>query len=124
MKTAKINTFTDLLVWQKGHKLVLAVYKATDTFPKGEQFALTTQLRRAVTSVTSNIAEGFSRQTSADKIHFYHMALGSCTEVQNQLIIAKDLAYLQADVFAKMADLSVEVHKMINGLIKAVRGVK
>ncbi|HLB66068.1 MAG TPA: four helix bundle protein [Candidatus Saccharimonadales bacterium] len=124
MATAKITTFTDLTTWQKAHSLVLMIYKATENFPKQEQFGLTSQLRRAAVSITSNIAEGFSRQTTADKAHFYDMALGSCTEAQNQLMLARDLKFLSVNAFKTMADLSVEVHKLLNGLIKAVRSSK
>jgi four helix bundle protein len=121
MQQAKITSFTDLNAWQKGHMLVLGVYEATDNFPASEQFGLSSQIKRAVVSITSNIAEGFSRRTLNDKSHFYHMALGSCTEVQNQLLIAKDLKFLSIDIFKKLADLSVEVHKLLNGLIKSLK---
>ena len=118
---AKIASFTDLIAWQKGHLLVLEIYKATNEFPSSERFGLTAQLNRAAISITSNIAEGFSRQTKADKIHFYHVALGSTTEVQNQTIIAKDLDYLSLDDFKKLDLLSIEVNKLLNGLIKSIR---
>ena len=117
----KIVNFTDLHAWQKGHVLLLGVYKATETFPSSEQFGLTAQMKRAVISITSNIAEGYSRRTKADKIHFYHIALGSCTEIQNQLIAAKDLAFLAPPDFENLYPLSVEVHKILNGLIKSLR---
>jgi four helix bundle protein len=117
----KITSFTQLTAWQKGHELVLGVYKVTKNFPSSEQFGLTSQIRRAVVSVTSNIAEGFSRQTLADKSHFYSMALGSSTEVQNQLLIARDLQFLPQNDFGRLADLSIEVNKLTNGLIKSLR---
>ena len=119
----KIESFYDLTVWQRGHQLLLAAYRATRTFPKDEQFALTSQLRRALVSITSNIAEGFSRQTIKDKINFYHIALGSCTEVQNQLLIAKDLGYIGAQLYDELYEQSVEVHKMLNALIKSLRNI-
>ena len=120
----KIRDFTDLLVWRKGHQLVILVYKTTREFPKGELYALVDQLRRAVVSVTSNIAEGFSRQTRKEKIQFYYMAAGSLTEVRNQLIIAKDLGYVNSSDFAKLSDITVEVNKMIHGLIKSIKNIK
>lgn len=119
---AKINTFTDLNAWQAGHNLVLGIYTATKNFPAAEQFALTSQIRRAIVSVTSNIAEGFTRQTKADKIHFYVMAHASLTEVQNQLIIAKDVGYLPDSTFDQLFSKSVEVHKLLTGLIKSIKG--
>jgi four helix bundle protein len=90
----KIKTFTDLNAWKEGHKLVLLVYKVTSFFPKKETFSLIDQLRRAAISITNNLAEGFSRRGSKEKIQFYSMALGSLTEVQNQIIVAKDVATL------------------------------
>lgn len=72
----KIKSFTDLTVWQKGHEMVLEVYKITRKFPPEEQFGLSSQLRRASVSFTSNIAEGFSRSSYKEKSQFYSMALG------------------------------------------------
>ena len=82
----KIKSFTDLQVWQEGHKLVLLIYKVTKKFPKEELFGLTNQIKRAGVSITSNIAEGFSRQSYKEKLQFYYMSLGSLTEIQNQLL--------------------------------------
>lgn len=113
-----ITSFTDLRAWREGHKLVLKVYKVTKSFPKEELFGLTSQLRRAVVSITSNIAEGFSRRTSKDKNKFYYNSLGSVTEVQNQLLIARDLGYISDEEFKELAELSVIVHKLVNSLIK------
>ncbi len=117
----KIRKFTDLKAWQEGHTLVIEVYKATEKFPSEEQFGLTSQLRRAVVSITSNIAEGFSRYTKADKVHFYVIAHGSTTEVQNQLLVARDVGYISNLRFEKLAGQSVVVHKIITGLIKSVK---
>ena len=97
----KIKSFTNLKTWQEGHRLVLKIYKITDKFPRKENFGLIPQMRRCVISITSNIAEGFSRKTSKEKSRFYYMALGSITELQNQLIIARDLDYLNKKEFNK-----------------------
>lgn len=113
-----ITSFTDLRVWQLGHKLVVAIYIETGDFPTSEQFGLTSQLRRAIVSFTSNIAEGFSRHTASDRRHFYVMALGSLTEVQNQLLIARDVGFLSHETFKQLAPQTVELSKMLNGLIK------
>jgi four helix bundle protein len=121
MAAEKITTFTKLKAWQKAHILVLDVYKCSAEFPVPEQFGLTSQVRRAAVSITSNIAEGFNRFSAADKAHFYQMALGSCAEVQNQMLIAKDLGYVLPEKFQNMAADSVEVHRMLNSLIKAVK---
>lgn len=112
----KIRSFTDLFSWKEGHKLVLLVYSCTENFPNKEIFGLTNQMRRAAVSVTSNIAEGFSRKTTKEKLQFYSMAYGSLTELQNQLIIARDVKYLNKDVFKKVADQTVVVAKLLNGL--------
>ncbi len=115
----KIKNFTDLNAWQEGHKLVLLIYQITKNFPQEEKFGLVAQMRRAAVSITSNIAEGFSRQSYADKIRFYFMSQGSVTELQNQLIIAKDLNYISEKESEDIIQKTVDVHKIINGLIKA-----
>jgi four helix bundle protein len=118
IKRQKIQRFTDLDAWKQGHKLVLMVYRETKSFPKDELFALVNQLRRCAVSITSNIAEGFSRQSYKEKIQFYSMALGSVTELQNQILIAKDVGYISNKIFQDIANQSVKSHKIINGLIK------
>lgn len=117
---SKIRNFTDLNAWKEVHALVLYVYRLTRTFPKEEQFGLVIQLRRAAVSITSNIAEGFSRTSLKEKAQFYSMALGSLTEVENQLITAKDLGYFQ-DEAENAAKRLMLVNKLINGLIRKTR---
>jgi four helix bundle protein len=123
-KQGGIKSFTDLIVWQKGHRLVLEIYKLTKKFPKEELFGLVIQLRRATVSFTSNIAEGFSRTSFKDKSHFYTMSLGSLTEVQNHLLISRDLDYITREKFNELAKVSVELSKMMNSLIKKTRSRK
>lgn len=113
-----ITTFTDLKAWQECHKLALSVYKITNNFPSSEVYALSSQMRRAVTSVTSNIAEGFGRSTKSDKEHFYTMASGSLYEVKNQIMLAKDLGYVSDKTFKQAADQANIAHKLLNALIK------
>lgn len=115
-----IKTFADLNSWKEGHKLVLLTYKLTKRFPKYELFALTNQMTRAAVSISSNIAEGFSRGSSKDKINFYRISLGSLTELQNQFYIAKDVQYINITEFNLFMNQSIVVHKLINGLIKGV----
>lgn len=117
----KIKSFTDLNAWKEGHKLVLDVYKITKKFPKEEQFGLISQLRRAVISFTSNIAEGFSRNSYKEKVYFYSIALGSLTEIQNQLLVAKDIGYTTNEDFNKLAEQTVLINKITNGLIKKTK---
>ena len=117
----KITTFSDLYVWKEGHKLVLMIYQITKLFPSQEKFALVDQMCRAVVSITSNIAEGFSRQGIKEKIQFYLMAKGSLTEIQNQLYIARDVGYIKIIKFTEIWDQTIVVHKLITGLIKSVK---
>ena len=116
--TTKIKSFTDLNAWKEGHKLVLSIYKVSDDFPSKEMFGLISQMRRAAISITSNIAEGFSRNTSKDKCQFYLIAQGSLTELQNQLLISRDIGYLNNESFHEIANQTVIVNKLINGLKK------
>ncbi|OGE79143.1 MAG: hypothetical protein A2751_05905 [Candidatus Doudnabacteria bacterium RIFCSPHIGHO2_01_FULL_46_14] len=115
----KIKSFTDLDAWKEGHKLVLMIYKATKNFPKDEIFGLVSQMRRCAVSITSNIVEGFGRQTFKEKIQFYFIARGSVVELQNQLLVAKDVGYMPKNEFIETADQTVKVHKILNGLIKS-----
>ncbi len=119
----KIQSFTDLIAWKEGHKLVLEIYKITSIFPQKESYALVDQMRRCAVSITSNIAEGFSRRTSKEKARFYYMSLGSTTELQNQLLIARDLRYLNKQVFDNIAESTISVHKLLFGLIKSSKGM-
>lgn len=114
----KIRSFTDLNAWKESHKLVLMVYNVTKAFPKEEVFGLTGQLKRCAVSISSNIAEGFSRQSYKEKVQFYTMALGSTTELQNQILIARDVGFIKIEEFQKIAGQSILVHKITNGLIK------
>jgi four helix bundle protein len=121
MNNGKISSFTQLDTWKEAHKLVLLIYKFTKLFPKEETYSLVDQLRRAAVSIVSNIAEGFSRQSYKEKVQFYSTAQGSVTEVQAQLLVARDLGYISTTQFQEVAPLTVVVHKLITGLIKASR---
>ena len=121
MQNEKILNFTDLKVWQLGHQIVLKVYALSKTFPREELFGLVAQIRRAAVSITSNIAEGFSRSTAKDKVYFYAVSLGSLTEVQNQLLIARDLGYISAGEYAELSLKIMETIRMTNGLIKSAK---
>jgi len=112
----KIKNFTDLNAYKEAHKLVLIIYKVTNKFPKEERYGLINQMRRATVSITSNIAEGFSRNTIKDKCQFYTLAQGSLTELQSQLLISRDLSYLTREDFNQIANQTVIVNKLINGL--------
>lgn len=122
-ESIKIKSFMDLNSWKESHILVLEIYKITREFPKEEIFGLVSQMRRCAVSITSNIAEGFSRQSYKDKIQFYSIAQGSLTELQNQLLICKDVEIIKIDTFNRLADQSVIAHKLISGLIKSSKAI-
>jgi len=121
MEERKLTSFTDLQAWQEGHRLVVMVYEKTKDFPRQEDFVLTSQLRRAAISVTSNIAEGFTRQSVKEKVHFYAMAHASLSELQSQLLVARDVGYSALADFDTLAQQSVKTHKLIGGLIRATK---
>ena len=115
----KIRIFKDLEAWKQGHQLVLMVYSTTRTFPKDELFGLVSQMRRCAVSITSNVAEGFSRQSFKEKAQFYSIAQGSLTELQNQLLVSKDIGYIGEGEFRQLDERTVVVHKILNDLIKS-----
>jgi len=120
MEEYKIKSFTDLNTWKEGHKLVLMVYNKTKEFPSDERFALTDQMRRCSVSITSNIAEGFSRRSKGEKVQFYSVAKGSLTELQNQLLVARDVGYITGEAFSGIAEQSVVVGRLLTGLSRFV----
>jgi four helix bundle protein len=117
-ESGKIKSFMDLDAWKEGHRLVLEIYQITKKFPREELFGLTNQLRRAAVSLTSNIAEGFSRNSYKEKLQFYSMALGSLTEIQNQLLISRDIGYLEKEEYNNLIRHTIKISKITNDLIK------
>lgn len=103
-------------------ELAATIYRVTEAFPGAEQFGLTSQIRRAGVSVAANIAEGFSRNTAKDKSNFYSMALGSLTETESHAYIARDLGYLNIKDLDNVLAQTMDLHKMINGLMKSAQG--
>jgi len=117
----KIKSFKDLDVWKESHKLVLMIYKITKSFPKDELFGLVSQIRRSAVSITSNIAEGFSRSSYKEKAQFYSISLGSLTELENQLLVAKDIGYIAGNNFNSISDQMISVHRLLNAFIKKTK---
>lgn len=115
----KILTFKDLQTWQSAYKLAIKVYKTTVHFPDSEQFGLVNQLRRASVSISSNIAEGFSRQGSKEKIQFYHPAKSSLTEVESQILIAKGVGYISQNIQNQLTESIVETGRLLTALVKS-----
>lgn len=116
----KICSFQDLFCWKEAHALALLIYKITKNFPKEEMFGLTSQVRRASVSIVSNIAEGYGRPTGKDRIKFYWIAYGSLLEVESQILIAKDLGYIEGQG-ADLQESIVKTGKLLLGLIKKTR---
>ena len=121
IKKIKIRKFSDLISWQEAHKLVLMIYKITKNFPNNEQYGIVMQLRRAVISITSNIVEGFTRKSYREKIRFYYMAISSLVEVQSQIVVSRDIDYIDHNDFNQFSKQSIFVSKLINGLIKGAK---
>jgi len=112
----KIKHFTDLIVWQEAHALVLKVYKLIDDFPERERFALEQQLIRAAVSVPANIAEGFRRRTKPEKIRFYNIAQASLAEVTYFFILAKDLGYIDSDSREQINQLDAKLTRLTQSI--------
>jgi four helix bundle protein len=117
-----VQNFRNLKVWQKAHALVLAVYRETRNYPREELFGLTSQTRRAASSVPTNIAEGTGRSSDADFARFLWMANGSACELDYQLLLARDLEYLGDDRYTELMGQLDEVKRMLSGLIATVSG--
>ena len=111
--------FENLNAWQESRKYVVEVYRLLEQFPQSERFALIDQIRRAVISVPSNIAEGSGRMSYKEKIHFLEIAYGSLMEVYCQLQIAVDLGYITQEHFEGLRRLSFNVSKLLSGLRKS-----
>ena len=111
------KTFRDLVVWQKAHAFVLATYKLTAKFPREELFGLTSQMRRAATSIPVNIAEGFKRRGKGDKARFYNISQCSLEECRYYLILAEDLGYGKT---AAQMDAIEEVSRMLESYINSL----
>lgn len=104
----------ELIVYQKSKNLVKSVYSILNLFPDSERFALSNQIRRAVVSIPSNIAEGMGRVSNKDQAHFFNIAYGSVMETYAQLDVAHDLGYITDDIFNKLENEVEEVSKMIS----------
>ena len=114
--TGIVYSFEKLKVWQEAKKLVVDVYHLLDSFPKFEKYALCDQIRRAIVSVPSNIAEGSGRRSLKEQIHFLEIAYGSLMESYNQLLIAIDLTYITEESVETIKPSIDAVAKMINAL--------
>lgn len=116
-----MQDFHQLKVWQKSHAVALAVYEATRSFPKEELYGLTSQMRRAAVSVPSNIAEGCGRDSQPQFAHFLQIAFGSASELEYQLLLARDLGFLVTSAYGTLNTDITECKRMLASLIQTVR---
>jgi four helix bundle protein len=112
-----INTFKDLIAWQKAHQLVLLIYKESNTFPTDERFGLTSQFRRAAVSIAANIAEGFKKRSIKEKLHYYNISQSSLEEVRYYIILSNDLGYHKNNEISEKAD---EVGRLIDAMYQSL----
>jgi four helix bundle protein len=117
----KIQSYRDLIAWQKAVDLAEYIHNASEKFPRREIFALTAQIRRATYSISSNIAEGQGRATTGDFLNFLSIARGSLFEVQSQVYVAQRLRYVDAATCKRLVDSTDELGRIINGLIKSLQ---
>jgi len=115
-----MKSFRDLLVWQKAHQLVLAVYASTANFPSDERFGLTSQIRRSSHSIPANIAEGCGRSGNSEFHRFLQTAMGSVSELEYQLLLAHDLKYLSSSDYDSLNQSLIEIKRMLGSLISKV----
>jgi four helix bundle protein len=113
-----MRDFRKIKAWEKAHHFTLQVYRITKNFPSDERFGLTVQLRRAVASVPTNIAEGCGRDSERELARFMSIAAGSASEVEYQLLLACDLNYIQDETYVEFNQQVNEVKKMLNSFIK------
>ncbi len=118
----KTTSYKQLFVWQKAHVFVLDVYQVSQKFPSSEVYGLTSQFRRAAVSIAANIAEGYKKKGTADKLRFYNIAQGSLNECDYYLILAKDLNYITEIERSKLYEQLEEVSRLLNSYYRAVKG--
>ena len=115
---AAVKDFRDLHVWQNAHQLTLTVYRRTASFPRDERYGLTTQLRRSSSSIAANLAEGCGRNGDAELARFCSIAMGSASELEYHLLLARDLKFLNVTDYAELARQTTEVKRMLTGLMQ------
>jgi four helix bundle protein len=116
-----MKDFRSLKVWEKAHVLTLAIYKATEKFPKQEMYALTSQIQRAAASIPANIAEGCGKDSDSELKRYFLIAMGSASELEYLLLLAHDLGYLPNESYQNMNNDLVEIRKMLNAFIQRLK---
>jgi four helix bundle protein len=116
-----MRDFRKVKVWEKAHELTLRVYRISARFPGNEKFGLTVQIRRASASIPTNIAEGCGRDSIVELCRFMEIAMGSASEVEYQLLLARDLQYLGMQTYTELANHVTEVKRMLSAFIKKLK---
>ena len=116
-----MKDFRELKVWHKAHELTLDVYRATRAFPSEERYGLISQLRRSSASIPANLAEGSGRTGNAELAHFCSIAMGSASEVEYHLLLARDLKLLESSDYNQLAEQTIEVKRMLASLIVKIK---
>ena len=116
-----MKDFRSLKVWEKAHALTLAIYKSTEQFPKQELYALTNQIQRAAVSIPANIAEGCGKDSDAELKRYFSIAMGSSSELEYLLLLARDLGYIQANTYQSIQTDLIETRKMLNAFIQKLK---
>ncbi len=115
-----MQNFRNLAVWTKAHSITLEIYRLTDGFPRSEMFGLSSQIRRAAASIATNLAEGCGR-TQPEFGRFLQIAFGSACEVEYQLLLARDLRFIDSQTYEDVSANVVEVKRMLNCLLKRIQ---
>jgi four helix bundle protein len=113
-----MKDFRKLLVWEKAHQLTLAIYQLTRTFPREETYGLVSQIRRAASSIPSNIAEGCGREGDAELARFCLMARGSASELEYQILLSRDLKLIQSNEYEQLTEQTIEIKRMLTVLVQ------
>ena len=116
-----MRDYRDLRVWQKSHRLTLAIYRATELFPKAELFGLTSQIRRASVSIEANLAEGCGRRSDGEMGRFVQIAMGSGAELSCHLLLARDLGMISKTDYSSLAEGTTEILRMLSALSEKVK---
>jgi four helix bundle protein len=119
-----MKDYRKLKVWQKAHELTLAVYRISINFPRAELYGLTSQLRRSCSSISANLAEGCGRNGDAELARFCSIAMGSASELDYHLLLAKDLKLIESKEYQKLADQTSEVKRMLTGFFQTLKAIR
>ena len=122
MRKPSPRDFKGLQVWQKSHELATRVYQTTMGFPRSEVYGLTSQIRRSAVSIPSNIAEGCGRGGQVELARFFQIAMGSASELEYQLLLARDLEYLTDDIHSELSNKVIEIKRMLTAYAQRLQG--